>query len=325
MMNLFKKNNNISDEKTNHKNVQTGKIIDAERGRLYKDYSDSLKDICEVSLKDMDSVVSKTSIVAQNLTDNVNEILNTNNKLNNIKDATIELTNKANKTSNNMAEDLTNLHSAIEKNVNKINSYCSRIEEASKSVDAVVKKLIDNAHKTSNMINKLEDVTSEVTLLSLNASIEAVRAGEAGKGFVVVAEEINQLAQATKECTDVFKTSIAEINQDANNAGESITSELKSLTDEGKEVGGTIENLFKNITTAIKENVTVNKDVNSDLLKNNDQLLNITADLNKAVGSLTENMDTVNDVCEVQMNQTNNLYESLDLSKKLLNMTNEDM
>ncbi|MGK7954145.1 MAG: methyl-accepting chemotaxis protein, partial [Crocosphaera sp.] len=61
-------------------------------------------------------------------------------------------------------------------------------------------------------ISMIEDIARQTRMLSLNASIEAVRAQVSGKGFSVVASEVRALAEgsqtATTEITDLVNASV---------------------------------------------------------------------------------------------------------------------
>ena len=67
-----------------------------------------------------------------------------------------------------------------------------------------MKDISKASEEIRTIVNALEDITSETSLLSLNASIEAARAGEAGRGFAVVAENVSKLATESSKSTDVI-------------------------------------------------------------------------------------------------------------------------
>lgn len=77
-------------------------------------------------------------------------------------------------------------------------------------------ELTENTEKMNSIVEMIDSVTKQTSLLSLNASIEAARAGEAGRGFSVVAEEISTLAKQTSSATINITKLIEEITLSIN-------------------------------------------------------------------------------------------------------------
>lgn len=70
------------------------------------------------------------------------------------------------------------------------------------SVVARVRDISAALHLMEQRTAMIEDIATQVSMLSVNAGIEASRAGDAGRGFAVIARTIKQLSDQTNETTD---------------------------------------------------------------------------------------------------------------------------
>ncbi len=86
-------------------------------------------------------------------------------------------------------------------NMKKLSDSAKGVEENSRQVLGHMEMLRETTTQVQGIIEIINSIAGQTNLLALNASIEAARAGEAGRGFSVVADEINGLANQTKEST----------------------------------------------------------------------------------------------------------------------------
>ena len=161
-----------------------------------------------------------------------------------IQDASLQVENGATGlagAASDLASGTTQQASAVQEltaTINTVNSMAEesaqRAEESYHDVSRSVKEAEKEKQQMSNLqaemahikeisneieaiIATIEDIASQTSLLSLNASIEAARAGEAGRGFAVVADQIGKLAtdsaQAAVTTKDLINKTIEEIDK----------------------------------------------------------------------------------------------------------------
>lgn len=120
------------------------------------------------------------------------------------------------------------------------------------SIAETILVLSERTQQISEIIDAVNMIADQSKMLALNASIEAARAGEEGKGFSVVAMEVRQLAEQSRDATSRVAAILNEIQQ-ATNMAVMATEEGSKGAESGLELVQRAGDAIKNLTATIEE------------------------------------------------------------------------
>jgi len=92
----------------------------------------------------------------------------------------------------------------------------AEIRETVQETGRRIKVLGERSQEISHVIEIINSIAERTTVLALNASMQAVAAGDAGRGFSVIAEEIQRLAESSRDSTEQISTLVRNIQQETN-------------------------------------------------------------------------------------------------------------
>jgi methyl-accepting chemotaxis protein len=101
---------------------------------------------------------------------------------------------------------------AIEESIRGMNTIKVHVDQIAENIV----RLSEQSQAIGEINGAINDIAEQSNLLAVNAAIEAARSGEEGKGFTVVAEEIRNLADQSKQATVKVQKILFDIQKSMN-------------------------------------------------------------------------------------------------------------
>lgn len=128
------------------------------------------------------------------------------------------------------------------------------IREQAEAVAENVVALSEKTQSIGEIIATVNDIAEQSHLLALNAAIEAAAAGEQGRSFSVVANEIKNLADQSKEATIQVRSILGHI-QKGINSSVMLTEEAVKRSESGKQQADIADRAIRQLTESIQQSV----------------------------------------------------------------------
>jgi methyl-accepting chemotaxis protein len=113
--------------------------------------------------------------------------------------------------SNRAAEQATTSTTTALGSVNETVRGMEGIRESIAEAEKRIKRLGERSQEITGIVNLINTIAERTHVLALNASMQAAAAGDAGRGFAVVAEEVQRLAESSRQATQQIAQLVSNI------------------------------------------------------------------------------------------------------------------
>lgn len=195
----------------------TGPLADA-INQLAEDTSDVLKQVREVATsvettsQDVNRYALEVNKLAQLEQSEAEETATQLEIILQKLEAIAQSAQQANQVADTTSSATRNAQQTVTRTLDNMTNIRSTVQETGKRL----KRLGERSQEITQIIDVINNLSERTTVLALNASMQATAAGEAGRGFSMIAEEIQRLAESSRDSTNQISTLVRNIQQEAN-------------------------------------------------------------------------------------------------------------
>jgi len=186
----------------------------------------------------------------------------------------------------------------------------------------------ENSAFLSTMLQSIDHISEQTNMLSFNASIEAARAGNAGKGFSVVAVEIRQLAEKSKNTLTESFTNIKGMMDTVKNGIElsnKVTQRLLTIIENSGKSSEMIDGITESMKKQRRESETIRSGM-TVLLTGTNQIQGMAETEQQANEGVVESLSKmhqffkqVSDMVNAQVKNEKSIAESIKIIEDVMN------
>ena len=256
--------------------------------------SNQMKKNSDEISKTAEEVAISIASVAENSSKQVELAESSNNSvkgvvkgLNNITEDTIYINELASKAIETVSSGIKSLKHQSDKMTDTKNT--------SKNVTDIIYDLSTKSNEIGKVVEFINGITEQINMLALNASIEAARAGEAGRGFTVVANEVKNLAELSKDSTQKINNLISAVQDDIGKAVTEVKNTNISIDEQVNSLKLTDES-FAVIQKAVSEVTNKIKDVSNETEIINENAISAEKAIKNIVNIIEQNSSVAEEV-----------------------------
>lgn len=291
-------------EEQNEIQMQIMKVIKKETNSS-AEMVNSLYDASQNIAQSMQTISVSTEKIAENITEQNYMTQNIQNAISNTQEYSSEMMSVATVSNENIRTNQ-NMMEALKEQSEQIADNNVVVTEA-------MEQLQDNVDKVASIANMILKISNQTTILSLNASVESARAGEAGKGFSVIADQIRQLAEETKDFTESITHIVDELNVNAKTVVNAVGVSLKAADSQNQMINATadaFDELSGNMNVLVNNVQEIGNRIDR-LSTSNNQIVDSITQLSALSEEVSASAEQTNHLTEMNVNYSRQTWESI--------------
>lgn len=232
---------------------EIGQLADAFRNmkKNMQEQASALKDAVNVISSSTSEIAATVTQLASSVSETATSANETTSTMEEVKQ-TADLASKKSKDVSESAQKAKQISIAGKQATDETIDGMSRIKTQMDSIAESIVTLSEQNQTIGEIITTVDDIAEQTNLLAVNSSIEAVKAGEMGKGFSVVAQEIKDLANQSKQATKRVRVILNEV-QRATGKAVMVTEEGSKTVEAGVKQAKQSEAAISTLTGSITE------------------------------------------------------------------------